>query len=422
MGFARVPLWDKHYALLGFKLGSVDGLDAALGVRCSLWSCMDQLGLSALRQIKGASTSFFAWELSDALWSQAQEMSQRHPDSFGPWCSRLRELQIALVSPPCAAALGQLDPSLALARALASRGVPLWNAAFSLDPARIALSSASSGVVVDAGALGLHLCSVLGSKFAGAGKAACSERVDDAASARSLSDSLPSAMMSGLALWAPPPLPAAPRRFDPSAARLLAALALAFADADLGQLEEAIKSDAALAFKFIALLNTAAHGPAGLRGPGVGSVRQGIVALGRQRLTQWLSLLLLRIGQRHPHQTALRWSISARARLCENIARLSRDPHPAPEAFVCGMLSGLPTALGVAPAQFFSQCPLPPPLRAAVQRREGPLGEILSLAIQCESPSGLDGASQPAVARLALDGTSLNESRREAFQWAWSTL
>jgi hypothetical protein len=421
MGFARVPLWDKYYSLIGFRLSASDGLDEEFGSRYSLWSAMEQLGLSTLRQHKGSASAFFAWELCDKLWSQAAEVAHRHPYSFEQWCRTLRESQISLIS-PAGAANRDIEMALGLAQRLAGQSVPLFNSNFSLDTHSIALSSKSSGVFIDARTHGFERCSTLCAKFTAAGKIACIDGIDHAASTRVIVDTLPSATMSGMALWdqAGTADYHAMRRFEPSTAKLIEALALAFDDADISQVEEAIESDVALAFKFISLLNTAALRTSKQEIPGIGSVRQGIMLMGRQALIQWLSVLLLRIGQHKPEQTALRWCIAARSRLCENLARRSNDATLQTQAFICGMMSGLPAVLAISPLQLASQCPLPTPLAQAINHGRGPLGELLALAIQCERPSGLDIDSQTHLTKLGLDRAALNDARKEAFRWAWS--
>jgi EAL and modified HD-GYP domain-containing signal transduction protein len=100
----------------------------------------------------------------------------------------------------------------------------------------------------------------------------------------------------------------------------------------------------------------------------------------------------------------------------ELLALESMSQDEADQAFVAGIFSLLDVMLGMPMDSALGLLSVPEPVAAAVLRREGPLGELLTLAEACESSN--DAVFDRAAATLHLTSQQINWAHLQALAWA----
>jgi c-di-GMP-related signal transduction protein len=169
------------------------------------------------------------------------------------------------------------------------------------------------------------------------------------------------------------------KKLDPATQGLIRIINLIHADADSGEIEQAFKSETALTVKLLRLTNSVG---VGLR-VRIGSVKQAINVIGRRHIQRWLQLLLYSnhgasdAFERNP----LMQLAALKGRFMESLAGFAqpRNKELAEQAFLVGMMSLMPAALGMPMEAILEQIDIAAPLREALLSHEGDLGQLLSL-------------------------------------------
>ncbi len=164
----------------------------------------------------------------------------------------------------------------------------------------------------------------------------------------------------------------------PSRMTILEVLAMTIADADLADIERRIKADPAICFSLLRLTNSAEF--RGTRR--IDDIREVILLLGRKNLQRWLQVLLF-AHESDPGRApgALLLAAAFRGRLLEVLAVFVQGGGISPEkAFMVGMLSFLEALLHVPLADVLRGLHLAEDVEAALLCRDGPLGNLLTLA------------------------------------------
>lgn len=202
------------------------------------------------------------------------------------------------------------------------------------------------------------------------------------------------------------------RKLTPQQATLLRALDLIMRDADLPAIEALIKHEPALVVNLLKLANSAgnrAH-------QNTSSLRQAMTRLGHRQLRRWLQLLLYTGANEPPPSSALLLMAAARARFMETLPK-GADTQLQEQAFLTGILSLMPAALGMPLDEILSVLPVPAKVRSALLDGSGELGLMLALATaleRCDTP-----AWHAPLARLRhLSVGSVNRSFTAALAWA----
>lgn len=206
------------------------------------------------------------------------------------------------------------------------------------------------------------------------------------------------------------------RKIDASLQNLLRIVHLINQDAELPAIEQAFKADAALTLKLLRLTNSVG---VGLR-TRIGSVRQAINIIGRRPMLRWLQLLLFSQGgaegiERNP----LMQLAALKGNFMEGLARRCHPTQAGlPDmAFLAGLMSLMPNALGLPMEEILDQLAVAPPLRMALVAREGELGQLLELT-DCydnDDPAGADRVLAQMGNRI--DRATLNQCLAEAIAW-----
>ena len=208
------------------------------------------------------------------------------------------------------------------------------------------------------------------------------------------------------------------RRLTASQTTIIQLINLAARDADTVKIEEGIKHDPALAVNLLSIVNSVAYNFSRR----ISSLRQAITVLGRRQLQRWLQLLLMTPAGKAPDasRTPLLQVAALRGRMLELlIGHLRpRDATLAGQAFITGIMSMMPTALGMPMNEIFEQIALEQEIVAALQSYQGTLGKMLML-IECYDAEDADGCDAILAGFLGtgLDRNMLNHCLTESLRW-----
>lgn len=208
------------------------------------------------------------------------------------------------------------------------------------------------------------------------------------------------------------------RRLSASQASLIQLINLAGRDADTIAIEEGIKREPALAINLLRIVNSVGHGLARR----ITSLRHAITMLGRRQLQRWLQLLLMTPAGQPPDasRSPLLQVAALRGRMMEMLIEHGhpRDRKLADQAFITGIMSMMPAALGLPLSEIFEQIALETEVMNALAAHDGALGKTLEL-LECfdaDDSAGCDAliAKHPA---LNLNRARLNTCLTEALRW-----
>ncbi len=176
------------------------------------------------------------------------------------------------------------------------------------------------------------------------------------------------------------------RRLSAAHATLIRLCNLVGRDVDTAVIEDAFKHEPALTLNLLRIVNSV--GRLGNRSTQpVTSLRHAITLLGRRQLQRWLSLLLLAPGNDDsvdPTRSPLLQVAALRGRMMELLIAVGKpkDHQLADLAFITGILSMMPAALGLPIEEILEQIAVEREVGKALRAHEGPLGTILAL-LEC---------------------------------------
>lgn len=176
-------------------------------------------------------------------------------------------------------------------------------------------------------------------------------------------------------------------------------------------IEEVLKKDAALAFNLMRLINSSGFG---LRRE-ITSFRQAVMLMGLKKLFRWAALLLTASGSSSTPSPVGHTAV-VRGRLMELLALETLPPEQADLAFVTGIFSLLDVMLNMPMESALGLLTLPDEISNALLRREGFLGDLLTLAEACESSD--DSVFDRKAGVLHLSSQQINLAHLQALAWA----
>ena len=207
------------------------------------------------------------------------------------------------------------------------------------------------------------------------------------------------------------------RKLNPSQLALLRLLALVMRDADTADIENAFKQEPGLTVNMLRLTNSVSSGLT----TRVTSLRHAITILGRRQIQRWLQLLIYtnpQAGDKHGGNPLLQLA-ATRGRLMELLSeRVQPKNHEfAEQAFMVGIMSLMPTLLGIAMPDIIAQLPVSPRVSQALVDRVGQHGLLLQLVEATEQPDPKVLAS--ALENLpSINANALDKALAGAFSWA----
>ncbi len=211
------------------------------------------------------------------------------------------------------------------------------------------------------------------------------------------------------------------KKLDPATSGLLHLIQRLNEDAELSEIETIFKSEAALTVNLLRLTNSAAMG---LR-TRITSVRQAVTVVGRRQILRWLQLLLYsRPGglDENIERNPLMQLAAFKGNFMERLARSCyADQRALPDAaFLCGLMSLMPAALGLPMAEILDHVSIDPQIRLALLAREGELGLLLELTdyFDNEDPAGAERVLAQLGQRIS--SVTLNQCLSDSMAWVRS--
>lgn len=201
------------------------------------------------------------------------------------------------------------------------------------------------------------------------------------------------------------------RKLEPGKAAVMQAIRLLLRNADIMEVDQALKRDVALSVKLLRYMNSAGMGLSRK----IDSLKSAINLMGYSKLARWLTLLLATADSRDPTGQILARTAITRGRLIELLGESRFDFSQRDNLFITGTFSLLPAMLMVPMEEAIADLDLPAEVVEALTHRSGPIGAYLRLAQACESPSlqGVDALCR----ELGVAPKALNLAQMQAVDW-----
>ncbi|GAB3264929.1 EAL and HDOD domain-containing protein [Chitinimonas naiadis] len=198
---------------------------------------------------------------------------------------------------------------------------------------------------------------------------------------------------------------------NPAYANILSLLNMLRNNAEISEIENALKRDVALSFKLLRYINSAGFGLS----CEIHSFRHAVTILGYQKLYRWLTLLLVTASSDAGTSPALMKTAVTRGRLVELLGSHMLDGTDRDNLFIVGVFSLLDVMLDMPMDKILETLLLPDAVSEALLERGGIYGPFLELAEACEDP---DMAEVPRLCEnLALTPEMLNRAHVSSLAW-----
>ena len=201
------------------------------------------------------------------------------------------------------------------------------------------------------------------------------------------------------------------KALNPSQARIVHILNLVRQDADVRDIEAALKQDVTLSYKLLRYINSAGFGLS----CEIQSFVHAVTILGYEKLNKWLSLLLATASKDPMAQAQMHTSL-VRARLMELLGQGLVDKSEHDYLFITGAFSMLEALLGVGIDKILETMSLPEPICDALLGNGGAYGPFLDLVIACEDNDPQAIADQSGM--LGLSSEQMNIAQLKALTFA----
>ncbi len=199
---------------------------------------------------------------------------------------------------------------------------------------------------------------------------------------------------------------------NPAQAMILQLMDMVRKNADIKQLENVLKRDAALSYKLLRYINSAGFG----LGCEIQSLKHAVTMLGYSPLYRWLALLLA-TATTTGYSPVLMQTAVVRGRFAELLGSTFLPRNEAENLFVAGMFSLLDKLLGVPMEDVLEKIQLSESVTQALLSREGIYGPFLALAEACELNSP---EVESMATSLCIGARQVNQAQMSALAWAQS--
>lgn len=207
------------------------------------------------------------------------------------------------------------------------------------------------------------------------------------------------------------PASAPAKALNPGQANIVRVLNLVRSNADIREIEAALKLDVAISYKLLRYINSAGFGLS----CEIQSFRHAVNMLGYEKLNRWLSVLLA-TASKDPMAPALMHTALLRARLMELLSTGLVDKSEYDNLFITGAFSLLDTLLGVGMEHALEAMRLPEAICDALLGGGGRYQPFLDLARASEADDGEAIAEQAAM--LGLTADQFNRAQLQALAFA----
>lgn len=200
-------------------------------------------------------------------------------------------------------------------------------------------------------------------------------------------------------------------KLNPNHARIIDLLNLVRNNAEVADIELALKKDVTLAFKLLRYINSAGFGMSSE----VNSFRHAVTIMGYDKLNRWLSLLLVNASQDHSAPALMQTAV-IRGRFMEQMGAHLLPKSQLDNIFIAGAFSILDILLGTRMDVVFEKLQLPGSITEALLRQSGEIAPLLELAKTVETGSAED--MQRQLTALGLTAQQCNSAQIEALAFA----
>ena len=200
-------------------------------------------------------------------------------------------------------------------------------------------------------------------------------------------------------------------KLNPSHAQIVRVLNLVRRNAEVKEIEVALKQDVTLSYKLLRYINSAGFGLS----CEIESFRHAVAILGYDKLNKWLSLLLV-TASKDPAAPALMQASVARGRFMEMVGKDYFDKSALDNLFITGAFSLLGVLLGTRLETVLQEMHLPEPVVDALLHGHGAYAGLLDLALACEEAPSVDVAQKAGL--LGISIPKLNHAQIEALAFA----
>ena len=201
------------------------------------------------------------------------------------------------------------------------------------------------------------------------------------------------------------------KTLNPAQAQIVRVMNLVRKNADVKEIEVALKQDVALSYKLLRYINSAGFGLS----CEIQSFRHAVTILGYDKLNKWLSLLLA-TASKDPMAPALMHTALTRARLMEVLGHGLIDRQEYDNLFITGAFSLLDALLGVSMDKVLEAMSLPEAICDALLGNGGIYAPFLDLARVSEGEDGKAIAEQAGM--LGLSAEQFNAAQLQALAFA----
>ena len=201
------------------------------------------------------------------------------------------------------------------------------------------------------------------------------------------------------------------KALNPGQAQIIRVLNLVRSNAEVKEIETALKQDVTLSYKLLRYINSAGFGLS----CEIQSFRHAVTILGYDKLNKWLSLLLA-TASKDPMAQAQMHTALVRARLMEIIGHGLVDRSEYDNLFITGAFSMLEPLLGISMDKVLESMSLPESICDALLGRGGVYGPFLDLAMAAEGEDGQSLAEQAGM--LGLSAERFNQALMQALVFA----
>lgn len=217
--------------------------------------------------------------------------------------------------------------------------------------------------------------------------------------------------------WCMAPPPKAGGAQAASRVTALQMVELVARDADTHEIEALLRRDPTLSYNLLRLVNSLGVGG----GRRITSFSQALLLLGRQQLRRWLNLMLFAARQGDVRSSMLLARVALRSRALELLAReRGLDKTSQEQAFMAGMFSLLGVLFGMPLTEVLAPLALGEAVHAALLRREGELGMLLTLFEAAEQGDFDSACAQVDGLQIARAG--FNQAMIDAATWMQGAL
>lgn len=201
------------------------------------------------------------------------------------------------------------------------------------------------------------------------------------------------------------------KQLNASQAHIVRVLNLVRKNADVGEIEAALKQDVALSYKLLRYINSVGFGLS----CEVQSFKHAVTILGYDKLNKWLSLLLV-TASKDPMAPTLMHTALTRGRMMEQLGQGLVERQEYDNLFITGAFSMLDLLLGVSMESALESMHLPEPITDALLGNGGLYAPFLELALACEGSAGAGLAEQADM--LGLRPEQVNRAQLAAINFA----